>query len=387
MSADSRYGFYEFFCGGGMARRGLGPRWRCDFANDFDPAKAAAYTANYGGGDLHVGDVAKVSADQLPGAADLAWASFPCQDLSLAGARAGLSGGRSSAFYQFWRLIEALQKEGRGPRLIGLENVPGLLTCSGGADFTALCRTLDEGGYRVGALEIDARWFVPQSRPRLFVTALRKDLEIPEDLVLDAAPDMLSPFHTRAVKKAVDALPADLKANFLWWALPVPPAPNETLEHKLDPPRRTPWHSPEETRRLLSLMSAATRKKLDAIKAQGTPAIGALYRRMRVEKGVKVQRAEMRFDGLAGCLRTPGGGSSRQFIVSVKGRRVRTRPMTGREYARLMGLPDDYVLPGSERAALHLAGDGVAVDVVRFLGEHLFEPVLDHARAAALAAQ
>jgi DNA (cytosine-5)-methyltransferase 1 len=134
-------------------------------------------------------------------------------------------------------------------------------------------------------------------------------------------------------------------------------------------------------------MSEATRKKLDAVKAQGSPAIGALYRRMRVEKGVKVQRAEMRFDGLAGCLRTPGGGSSRQFIVSVKGRRVRTRPMTGREYARLMGLPDEYVLPGSERAALHLAGDGVAVDVVRFLGEHLFEPVLEHARAAALAAQ
>jgi DNA (cytosine-5)-methyltransferase 1 len=387
MSADSRYGFYEFFCGGGMARRGLGPRWRCDFANDFDPAKAAAYTANYGGADLHVGDVAKVSADQLPGAADLAWASFPCQDLSLAGARAGLSGERSSTFYQFWHLIEALQDEGRAPRLIGLENVPGLLTCSGGADFAALCRTLDEGGYRVGALEIDARWFVPQSRPRLFVTALRKDLEIPGDLVLDAAPDMLSPFHTRAVKKAVEALPADLKAKFLWWALPVPPAPNEMLEHKLDPPRRTPWHSPEETRRLLSLMSAATRKKLDAVKADGSPAIGALYRRMRVEKGVKVQRAEVRFDGLAGCLRTPGGGSSRQFIVSVKGRRVRTRPLTGREYARLMGLPDDYVLPGSERAALHLAGDGVAVDVVRFLGEHLFEPVLEHARAAALAAQ
>jgi len=387
MGADSRYGFYEFFCGGGMARRGLGARWRCDFANDFDADKAAAYRANYSGDDFHFGDVADVRPDQLPGEADLAWASFPCQDLSLAGARAGLSGGRSSAFYQFWRLIEALQDQGRAPRLIGLENVPGLLTCSGGADFTALCRTLDAGGYRVGALEIDARWFLPQSRPRLFVTALRKDLEIPRELVLDAEPDALSPFHTRAVKKAVDALPEELRRNWLWWALPVPPVPNETLEHKLDPPRRTPWHSPEESRRLLSLMSAATRKKLAAVKAAGTPAIGALYRRMRVENGEKVQRAEVRFDGLAGCLRTPGGGSSRQFIVSVTGRRVRTRPMTGREYARLMGLPDDYVLPGSERAALHLAGDGVAVDVVRFLSQNLFEPVLDHAHAAALAAE
>lgn len=387
MIGAPQYGFYEFFCGGGMARRGLGARWRCDFANDFDPDKRAAYTANYGEGDFHFGDVAEVTPAQLPGEADLAWASFPCQDLSLAGPRAGLSGGRSSAFYQFWRLIEALQREGRAPLLIGLENVPGLLTCSGGADFEALCRTLDEGGYRVGALEIDARWFVPQSRPRLFVTAIRKDLEAPAELVLDAAPESLSPFHTRAVRKAADALPADLRANWLWWALPVPPVPNETLAQKLEPADQVSWHTLAERRRLLSLMSPATKRKLAEAKAAGTPQVGALYRRMRVEKGRKVQRAEVRFDGLAGCLRTPGGGSSRQFVVEVTGRRVRTRPMTGREYARLMGLPDDYALPGSERAALHLAGDGVAVDVVRFLSEHLFEPVLDHARAAALAAE
>jgi DNA (cytosine-5)-methyltransferase 1 len=108
---------------------------------------------------------------------------------------------------------------------------------------------------------------------------------------------------------------------------------------------------------------------------------------MRVENGEKVQRAEVRFDGLAGCLRTPGGGSSRQFVMSVRGRRVRTRPMTGREYARLMGLPEDYRLPARENAALHLCGDGVAVDVVAFLKALLFEPVLDHARTAAVAAE
>ncbi len=80
--------FLEFFAGGGMARLGLGRGWRCLFANDLDPAKCAAYRANFGGEELVEADIAGLSARDLPAArADLAWASFPCQDLSLAGAR------------------------------------------------------------------------------------------------------------------------------------------------------------------------------------------------------------------------------------------------------------------------------------------------------------
>ncbi len=71
---------------------GLGPGWTCLFANDFDAKKAESYRRNWGGEALHVGDVAKVTTAQLPGRADLVWASFPCQDLSLAGAGAGTEG-------------------------------------------------------------------------------------------------------------------------------------------------------------------------------------------------------------------------------------------------------------------------------------------------------
>ena len=130
------------------------------------------------------------------------------------------------------------------------------------------------------------------------------------------------------------------------------------------------------------MMSPGNKAKLKAARQSDTPRVGALYRRTRMEKGERVQRAEVRFDGLAGCLRTPGGGSSRQFIVSVRSGRVRTRPMTAREYARLMGLPDEYTLPRRESAGLHLAGDGVAAPVVAFLRENLFEPILEHAEAA-----
>src|SRR5919202_6915787 len=105
------HSYYEFFAGGGMARAGLGEGWRCLLANDFDPKKARSYAANWGDGDLVVGDVWGLAPERLPGRADLAWASSPCQDLSLAGRRAGLSGARSSAFWGFWRLVEALARE------------------------------------------------------------------------------------------------------------------------------------------------------------------------------------------------------------------------------------------------------------------------------------
>ena len=86
--------FYEFFAGGGMARAGLGAGWQALFANDIDPAKAASYQANWGADDFKLGNIADLTTADLPGQADLAWASFPCQDLSLAGSRRGLAGGR-----------------------------------------------------------------------------------------------------------------------------------------------------------------------------------------------------------------------------------------------------------------------------------------------------
>lgn len=374
MSRQAPFTFYEFFAGGGMARAGLGVAWRCLFANDFDPRKAAAYRDNWGEDHLAVGDVGAVAPDRLPERADLAWASSPCQDFSLAGGRAGLNGGKSSAFWGFWRLVEALDGEGRAPRLIVIENVVGLLTSHGGADFSALCAALADRGYRVGALEIDAAAFLPQSRPRVFVVASRGP--VPAECV---GP---SPFHTRAVREAFERLPAALRADWVWWRTGAPARPNRDLAAVLDDDARADWHSPDQTERLLSLMNEAHRAKLVEAAARGERVVGALFRRTRSG----VQRAEVRFDGLAGCLRTPRGGSSRQTVVVVEGGKVRTRLLSGREGARMMGLPESYRLPARTTAALQLVGDGVAVPAVRFLAEQVLEPLL-RGQPAAVAAE
>ena len=118
--------FYEFFSGAGMVRAGLGDRWQCLFANDWDLKKAASYYLNWGYMPL-CSDIRDVTAEALPGHADLAWASFPCQDLSLAGGGAGLEGERSGTFWSFWSIMMGLRDQNRSPTLIVLENVCGTL--------------------------------------------------------------------------------------------------------------------------------------------------------------------------------------------------------------------------------------------------------------------
>jgi hypothetical protein len=135
------------------------------------------------------------------------------------------------------------------------------------------------------------------------------------------------------------------------------------------------------------MMSGINREKLDKAQGAGRRMVGAVYKRTRLdEAGRKAQRAEIRFDDIAGCLRTPAGGSSRQTIVVVDGKNVRSRLISPRETARLMGLPEDYGLPSNYNEAYHLTGDGVAVPVVRHLAEHIFEPLLAPRDALAQAA-
>jgi DNA (cytosine-5)-methyltransferase 1 len=374
--------FYEFFAGGGMARAGLGSSWKCLFANDFDEKKVSTYEANWGRADIKLGDVAKLTLADLPAeTADLSWASFPCQDLSLAGGYRGLGRERdndrtrSGTFWPFWKLMRGLVHANRGPRTIVLENVHGCLTSHDGRDFAAIAAALAESDYQFGAVVINAVHFVPQSRPRVFFVAIRNGETVPKELRADGP---LQSWHPSALIQAHAGMTIASKRRWIWWNIPEP-TPRakvfaDLVEHD---PTTVKWHSIAETEYLLGLMSPLNLEKVANARKSGGRIVGAVYRRTRPdESGVKRQRAEVRFDDISGCLRTPAGGSSRQTILIVEGKKIRSRLLSPRESARLMGLDDSYVLPERYNEAYHVCGDGVCVPVVRHIAGGILEPIL-----------
>jgi DNA (cytosine-5)-methyltransferase 1 len=373
--SKKKFSWYEFFAGGGMARLGLGPRWDCIFANEWSEKKARAYRAYFGESpELKVKDVQSLNAEGLPGHADLVWASFPCQDLSLAGSGAGLAGERSGTFAPFWKLMQALIAQDRKPRVVVLENVVGTLTSHGGKDFTTLVRTMANSGYTVGAVVINAVYFLPQSRPRLFVIAVSTEEKIPAGLTAAVHSRF---WHPQSLLKAYFNLPASLKRNWIWWNLPELGTGkvfglSAIIENN---PEGVVWHSKEETERLISMMSNRNKEKLALAQREGNRKVGTIYKRTRpttrASNSNRIQRAEIRFDDISGCLRTPVGGSSRQIIMVVEGKKIRSRLLSPREAARLMGVPEEYPLPKKYNDAYHLFGDGVAVPVVSWIEKNL----------------
>jgi DNA (cytosine-5)-methyltransferase 1 len=361
----------EFFAGSGLVRLGLEPQFVTAWANDNCPKKAAVYDANADNA-LHVGSIVDVDGSTLP-AADLAWASFPCQDLSLAGNLTGIhKGTRSGLFWEWLRVLDELAAAGKKPPVLVAENVVGFLVAHDGSHFKRAYAALKERGYLAGALVVDARHFLPQSRPRAFIVAVSRDLPIDGLARVDPA----SPFHPDLLVRASRFVKDD---EWIWWSLPSPSGDIQMFADLCD--RDAEIDSREKTTALRAMLSPHNRRKLERAIVSGTYLVGTGYRRTRPDaRGRSAQRLELRFDGVAGCLRTPEGGSSRQVVVMVDQGRVRTRLMTVRECARLMGAPDTFEMPGSYNDGYRAMGDAVAVPVVRWLTRHLLAPLARRAR-------
>lgn len=357
----------EFFAGIGLMRLGLEQAgWTTLFANDIDPAKSEMYWDHFGSDDTFcLGDVHEIATTGIP-TTTLATASFPCNDLSLAGARAGLAGQQSSAFWGFIRVLKALR--GRRPRLILLENVFGFLSSREGEDFRDALAALNDLGYSVDAFVVDAIHFVPQSRLRLFVVG-----SLEGKGVAARVKETASIFES-------ECRPPALADFILWhpeirWKLrELPPLPKRdsqlpSLLEKL-PQNSAHWWSSQRAEYLLNQMSKRHRMQADAMIDGETLSYGTVFRRVRNGRSM----AELRTDGVAGCLRTPRGGSGRQILFEAGLGRFAVRLLTPRECARLMGA-DDFTIRVSLNQALFGFGDAVCVPVIRWIAENYLNPL------------
>ena len=375
--------FAEFFAGGGMVRAALAGRWDCVLANDIDPEKCRSYRANWGGADLVEGDVKSLDPKLLLQDIDLYWASSPCQDFSLAGKGAGLAGKKSGVFEDWMGLVKTAVENGFGPKIICFENVMGLVSRNDGADFNKVLMSFIQQGYRIGALEISADRFLPQSRPRIFVIAIRNDVYLEPRLTIQ---NPVLPFHSKRLQLFVAQASETVLKNWVWWRLSVPTAARKLLSELVQPGKADAWFAEAEVRHLLSMMSDVNAAKVKKLQATPGSHVATVYKRGRPDAaGLVRQRAEVRFDGVSGCLRTPAGGSSRQTVLFVSDGHLRARLLSVREAARLMGLSDQYILPASYNAGYRLAGDGVAVPVVDHIATQILEPIVTRYQNAKVA--
>jgi DNA (cytosine-5)-methyltransferase 1 len=338
----------EFFAGIGLMRYAFERQgWRVAFANDVDPKKQQMYSAHFGDAFM-LGDVHEIDPSQVPGVT-LATASFPCTDLSLAGGRKGLAGKQSSAFWGFLRVLEGMGS--RRPPMVLVENVPGFLSSHGGADLHAALKGLNDLGYAVDLFTLDAVGFVPQSRNRLFVVGQP---------------------HSESTGTRDGRIGAFINTHpGIQWSirrLPEPPTLSTTLRDIVED--EAPWWDAKRSEYLLSQMTGSHRTTAEDAIRKRRWTYGTVFRRVRNGHTA----AELRTDGIAGCLRTPRGGSARQILFKAGYGRYQCRLLTGRECARLMGA-EDYRIEVAENQALFGFGDAVCVPAIEWIIIHYFTPL------------
>lgn len=339
-----------------MKNAGIDVVW----ANDIDETKCTLYRAQWGEGDICNSDVFDIDVKVIPDS-DIAWASSPCTDVSLAGKRGGLiEGCQSSAFFGF---TEALEKLGRRrPKAVVLENVCGLASSNSGNDFRLVVEKFNELGYSVDAFELNARRWLPQSRPRMFVVGLANPID-GGDIDTSIRPDRLAWIHSdnslRTHLTPVRAIPKLLSTGFT------------ELADNIDL-HDSRWWNQERVESFVASLSPTQAMRFERLK-NGEASARTAYRRTRNGKAVW----EIREDDVAGCLRTARGGSSKQAVLFLGEGDVRIRWMTGNEYAKLQGA-SDFALDGFRESQIQYAfGDAVAVPVVEWLMKTAVLPALD----------
>lgn len=359
----------EYFAGIGLVRMGLEAcGWKVVYANDFAEKKYEMYKAFFPN-DQHyvVEDIFKIDPLSIP-YTTLATCSFPCIDLSLAGNMNGIMNGKHSS--AFWGFIKVLKMQGElAPPIVIVENVPGWLTSNKGADFRITVKALNDLSYSCDMFTLDALRFTPQSRLRVFLVGTKAKIDADPMTIMSRSKALLPD----SLRKSI------LSNNDLKWSyneIPEPPSLRkrglgEIIEDLDENDKR--WWSKEEVERHLAMMDKSHHERVMQLVQGDKYVYRTFYRRRRVG----AQRAEVRNDDLAGCLRTAVGGSGKQFLIKAGHGKVQMRTMTPREYARLQGVPDNYPINVNGVQALTGFGDAVCVPAITWIGKNVLNPLVE----------
>lgn len=358
----------EYFAGIGLVRMGLQAcGWDVVFANDFSEKKHEMYKAFFPD-DQHylVEDIFRVDASAIPHTT-LATCSFPCIDLSLAGNMNGVVNGKHSS--AFWGFINVLKAQGElAPPIVMVENVPGWLLSNNGDDFRITVQALNELGYSCDVFTMDALRFTPQSRLRVFLIGTKAKIDSDPMTIMSRSKALLPDSMRKSILANIDL-------NWCYNEIPEPP-PLRThgLEYIIEEISEgdNRWWTKDKVERHLAMMDALHFERVMQLAKSEKYAYRTFYRRRR--EGF--QRAEVRNDDLAGCLRTAIGGSGKQFLIKAGYGRVQMRTMTPREYARLQGVPDFYPITVNGVQALTGFGDAVCVPVITWVGKNVLTPLV-----------
>ncbi len=233
-------------------------------------------------------------------------------------------------------------------------------------------KALNNLGYYIDILALDASNFVPQSRQRLFIVGVRGDI-IEQDTFITNENRQFYECNVRP-KAVADYVLLHPEIRWLLRQLPNQPKRKNHLEDIVEdiPDESKEWWSTGRVDYLLNQMSAKHRKIVERMMSNSHYSYGTIFRRVRKGKSM----AELRTDGLAGCLRTPRGGSGRQILLKAGDGKCFARLLNPRECARLMGA-DDYVVTVPLNQALFGFGDAVCVPVIEWLANYYLNPLIN----------
>jgi DNA (cytosine-5)-methyltransferase 1 len=357
--------FAELFSGIGFVRLGLEKtgKFQCVFANDICKEKKECYDLNFYDPKCAEGDVKALPVSCYT-EVDLLTASFPCTDVSGAGARGvGIAGSRSGV------IMDVLRKIGESPekpRVLFFENVPYLLISNGGADIIEFLHSVVKAGYPyVDVRILCASAFTPQCRKRIFITACRQYSG--ETFQISDPPTETQPAAIRRLQREASAKISGLILMKL--AFPALPKASVTLPdivtHNVP---EAAWFGEKRTTALMKQFSARNLQRM----AQHRYSCVAFVQ-STAKTGVT---AYPKWDGTSPCIRRAlGGGNVAKLLFLESGKMREMQPI---EYIRLQGGPDDYKFPPSwKRAKIASAlGDAVCVPVIAFMAEHVLAKLL-----------